>query len=284
MLKRLLIVFFLLVTIIPAEAENVIVIDSECIKLENIFPDIGIDEDVFCGLDYGEEKVINRQMAMYIINKYDIKGARPGEATFRRSGVLLTEDRLRSDIESLLGLMYGEVDVEVGNIRMNRDFYISPDMKYDIDIPQNRFGNVPIHVDNGNKKYSYTVSLRAFKEIYVTTSSIRKGESIKGKVSLFRVDLSKVRGEVIDSPDGLIATRNIGTNRPVTTNYVMKRPDAFEGTSVLIIYKSGGLSVSTTGELLDDAYLGKNVRVKNTASGKIVRGVYSENRKVIINN
>jgi len=92
-----------------------------------------------------------------------------------------------------------------------------------------------------------------------------------------------VRGEPIDHPEGYIATRNLSSGRPVTTSEVMKKPDALEGTSVLIVYSSGGLNVSTTGDLMEDAYIGKNVRVKNTSSGKIVRGVYSEGRKVFVN-
>ena len=78
-----------------------------------------------CGLGYGEEKTINRQMSMYIINKYNIVGARPGEVTFRRRGVELTEERFQKDITDLLSVMYGKIDVEIGRIRMNRPFYYS---------------------------------------------------------------------------------------------------------------------------------------------------------------
>jgi len=251
--------------------------------LEDIFPGIGIDDDVFCGLSYGEEKTVNRQMSMYIINKYNIVGASPGEVTFRRKGTVLTEDRFKKDIQDLLSVMYGDIDVEIGRIRMGRTFYYSEEKGYDIDLPKNRFGNVSVSVDNGMTKYNYTVNLAAFDDIYVAKSSIKKGQDIAGLVHKERYELSRVRGEAITSPEGYIATRNISTGRPVTTGDVMKKPDAFEGSTVQIVFNSGGLNVSTTGELEEDAYIGKNVRVKNSNSGKIIRGTYIEGRKVLVN-
>lgn len=283
MFKKLLLTAVFLIFSVSAYPYDVIMIDSECIMLEDIFPNIGIKDDVYCGLDYGEEKTINRQMSMYIINKHNIEGARPGEVTFRRKGTLLTEDILRRDIYELLSVMYSGLEVEISSIRMGRDFYFSDDKGYDIDLPKNRFGNVAVSVDNGIRTYNYTVNLTAFKDIYVASSSIRKGDDIAKNVTKERYDLSRVRGEPIENPEGYIATRNISAGRPVTTGEVMKRPDAFEGASVQIVYDSGGLTVSTSGELMEDAYIGKNVRVKNTASGKIVRGKFSSGRKVLVN-
>lgn len=262
---------------------SVITIDSECVMLRDIFPGLEIDDEIYCGLDYGETKLINRQMSMYIINKYNIEGGRPGEVTFRRSGTLLTEDRLTRDISELLSVMYSGLDVEIGSIRMGREFYYSEDKGYDIDLPRGRFGNVSVGVSNGIRSYNYTVSLKAFKDIYVAKTSIRKGEDISGKVELQRYDLSRVRGEPLTETEGFIADRNLSAGRPVTKAEVIRKPDAFAGTSVVIIYSEGGLSVTTTGELLDDAYIGKNVRVENSASGKIIRGVYTGDRRVSVN-
>jgi len=283
MLRIILLGMMLFLTAFSAFADDAIIIDSECVMLEDIFPGIGINEEVACGLGYGEEKTINRQMSMYIINKYNIVGARPGEVTFRRRGVELTEERFQKDITDLLSVMYGKIDVEIGRIRMNRPFYYSEKEGYNIDLPKNRFGNVSVSVDNGIRKFNYTVSLTAFAEIYVAGSSIRKGQDIAGLVHKERYELARVHGDPVKDVEGYIATRNIGTGRPITTGDVMKKPDAFKGTTVLIVFNSGALNVSTSGELEEDAYIGKNVRVKNATSGKIVRGTYAEGRKVFVN-
>ena len=283
MFRTLALAVMMLLAAFAAQASEPITIDSPCIMLEDIFPGIGIKDSVYCGLDYGEEKTINRQMAMYIINKYNIQGARAGEVTFRRKGVLLTEERLKKDLSDLISIMYKEIEVEIGTIRMGRDFYFSEKDGYKIDLPKDRFGNVAISVDNGVRQFNYTVSLKAFKQIYVSKGSIKKDQDIEQLVGLERYDMSRIHGEPLDSPKGYIATHNISEGRPVTTADVMKKPDATEGTTVLIVYSQGQLNVSTTGELMEDAYEGKNVRVKNSASGKIVRGVYTDGRKVLVN-
>jgi len=283
MYKSLLLILLLVSSMLSARAYEPIAIDSECIMLEDIFPDIGIKDDIFCGLDYGEEKTINRQMSMFIINKYNIAGARAGEVTFKRRGKLLTEDRFKSDIQDVLSVMYGEIEIEIGTIRMGRPFYYSEEKGYDLNVPKNRFGNVSVAIDNGQRKFNYTVNLKAFKDIYVAKSTIRKGHDIGNLVALERYDLSKVRGESITDTDGLIASRNISAGRPVTTGDVMKKPDALEGSSVAIVFNNGQLNVTTGGELQENAYIGKNVRVKNTTSGKIVRGKYMRGRKVLVN-
>ncbi|ADD69238.1 flagella basal body P-ring formation protein FlgA [Denitrovibrio acetiphilus DSM 12809] len=283
MLKPLLMGLIFVCTVLSVSANDVIVIDSECIMLEDIFPGIGIKDDIYCGLDYGEERTINRQMSMYIINKHDIVGAQPGEVTFRRKGTLLTEDRFKSDVQDLLSVMYGSMDIEIGSIRMGRDFYYSEKDGYNIDMPKGRFGNVSVSIDNGVRRYNYTINLKAFQDIYVTSSSIRKGEDVSGRVQKERYELSRVHGEPVKDPSGMIATKNLSSGRPLTLGDVMMKPDAFEGTTVLLVYRSGALNVTTSGELQEDAYIGKNVRVKNTASGKIVRGRYEQGRKVVVN-
>lgn len=283
MLKSLLLGLMFFAGVFSVSASDAIVIDSECIMLEDIFPAIGIKDEVYCGLSYGEEKTINRQMTMYIINKHKIAGARPGQVTFKRKGTLLTSDKFKSDVSDLLTVMYGDMDIEIGTIRMGRPFYYSPVNGYDINIPKNRFGNVSISVDSGMRRYNYTVNLKAFKEVYVAKGSIKKGQDIAGLVGLERTDLSKLRGDAITETEGYIASRNISSGKPVTTNQVMRKPDAFKGSSVRIEFKSGGLNITTGGELQEDAYIGKNVRVKNTTSGKIVRGTYASGRKVVVN-
>ncbi len=247
MYKSLVLIVMLISSFISARAYDAIVIDSECIMLEDIFPEIGIKDEVFCGLGYGEEKTVNRQMAMYIINKHNIQGARAGEVTFKRRGTLLTEDKFKSDIQDILSVMYGDLDIEIGTIRMGRPFYYSESKGYDIDVPKNRFGNVSIAIDNGMRKFNYTVNMKAYKEIYVSKSSIKKGSGVENLVALERYDLSKVRGEPIDDPAGYIASRNISIGRPVTTGDVIKRPDAFEGSTVAIVFNNGQLNVTTGG-------------------------------------
>ncbi|WP_303851756.1 flagellar basal body P-ring formation chaperone FlgA [Seleniivibrio woodruffii] len=279
---RLIILFIAFFVFAGAQA-NEILIDSECITLRDIFPDLPINDNVACGLDYGQEKVINRQMAAYIINKYKIAGAVPGEATFRRRGTEITPERFKEDIKNQLAVMYPDINVEVEDVRMSRPFYTADNMQYKIDIPVNRFGNVSVGVDNGTRKYSYSVLLRAYKDVYIASSLIKKGDSVASKTTIYKMDMSKVHGEPVMKLNGFMASINIPAGRVITDNIVEKQPDALKDSNVTIIYRSDNLEIAAQGRLTEDAYEGKNVRVENIASGKIIRGMYAEGRKVIVN-
>ncbi|MCD8554019.1 flagellar basal body P-ring formation chaperone FlgA [Seleniivibrio sp.] len=277
-------VTLLILMLVFARAEaNVILIDSECVTLRDIFPGFPVNDDVYCGLDYGQEKVINRQMAAYIINKYKVTGAQPGEATFKRRGTEITEDRFKEDIKNQLAVMYPDMSVEVEQVRMTRPFFTAENMQYKIDIPVNRFGNVSVGVDNGTRKYSYSVLLKAYKDVYVASSMIKRGELVASRAAVYRMDLSKVHGEPVMKLDGFMASINIPAGRPITDSVVEKQPDALKDSNVTIIYRSGNLEISAQGRLTEDAYEGKIVRAENIASGKIIRGTYAEGRKVIVN-
>jgi flagella basal body P-ring formation protein FlgA len=51
---------------------------------------------------------------------------------------------------------------------------------------------------------------------------------------------------------------------------------------VEVVYESGGLTVKMLGESLSDAGIGDIVMVKNLSSGRIVQGVLSKDKKVLI--
>lgn len=264
------------------QAANVVTIDKDCITLQDIFPSLSGNDEIFCGLDYGQEKTINRQMSAYIINKYGVKGAQPGEVTFRRSGTLLTESRLKEDIKNQLSMMYPGMDIDIDNVRMGRDYFIPDNGQYTLDIPQNRFGNLMINVDNGVRKYTYSITLTAYKNVYVTNGPIRKGDPLDGRVTVMRTDITHMRGDAVTDIKGYIARMNIGAGRPVINGMVEKRPDALKNTQVNIVYNNGVLEINATGKLLDDAFIGESARVENSDSGSVLRGIYQGNRTVLI--
>lgn len=267
---------------------NEVTIDSDCVTLHDIYPDAGMQDNVYCGLDYGQEKIVNKQMTEYLIEKYGIKNAVPTEIVFRRKGNLLTEDRLRADLQNRLAIMYGGMDITVDKIRMGREYYLPDNMQYKIIIPQNRFGNISVTLDNGVKRYTYSVTITANKEMLVATMPINRGESIEGKVAMMKTDLAKVRGIPITETAGYIARTTIAAGRPVTDALVDRKPDAVKDSPVTVIFKHKGKDQKddgklVTGKLLEDAYKGKIVRVENSAGGKILLGEYTGDQKVLVN-
>ncbi|TCK62316.1 flagellar basal body P-ring formation chaperone FlgA [Seleniivibrio woodruffii] len=262
---------------------NEIVIEKDCIAVSDVFEGTDIEEDVVCGLDYGQVKIINRLMSQTLISKYGLKGEQPREMIFKRKGVLLTAERLKADMKNLLTIMYPEMEIEIDAIRMGRAYYLPENMQYSIDIPGNRFGDISVTLDNGVRKYTYSVSITAYAMSYVAVKQIERGEPLTDEnVKLKKVDLSRARGGLLHGIDGYFARVTIAAGRIVTENLADRRPDAAKGSPVFLMNDEKDEPKNMTGTLLEDAYLNKKVKVLNIQSGMILTGTYMQNRRVLL--
>ncbi|WP_303850616.1 flagellar basal body P-ring formation chaperone FlgA [Seleniivibrio woodruffii] len=262
---------------------NEILIDSECIKVSDIFEGSEIDENAVCGLDYGQVKIVNRLMSQTLISKYGLKGEEPQEVIFKRKGVLLTEERLRADMKNLLAIMYPDMEIEIEAVRLGRPYYLPENMQYNIDIPRNRFGNISVTLDNGARKYTYSVSIAAYAEGYVAVKSIEKGERLTDKnVKRKKMDLFRARGELLHDIEGYSARTAITAGKIITENMADKVPDAAKGAPVYLLQSEKDEPKAMAGTLLEDAYLNKKVHVVNINSGAIFIGTYVEPKKVLL--
>lgn len=265
-----------------AYAANVILIEKDCVTVEDVFPGIGIKDQVFCGLDYGETRKLSVQLATHIINKYNIKAA-PGEAYFNRKGRKIAESEIEEKIYEKLAEIYPRAELQIDKIRIQSDVYTSENGKFSIDITNPRIGGMYGKLNNGFKEIGFTVYVKGYMEVYVTSDRIRKGETVKQNLKLEKVELSRLRGEPVTEPEGLIAVRNIGTGVPLTSDYVSAKPDLLEGSSVRLVYNGQGLRLEARGILEENAFQGNIVKVKNADSGKIVSARYQGERTAVIN-
>lgn len=262
---------------------NEVVTEKDCITVSDVFEGTDIEEDVVCGLDYGQVKIINRLMSQTLISKYGLKGEQPREMIFKRKGVLLTAERLKADMKNLLTIMYPGMEIEIDAIRMGRAYYLPENMQYTIDIPRNRFGDISVTLDNGVRRYTYSVSVTAYAQTYVAVKAVERGEPLTDEnVKLKKVDLSRARGGLLHSIDGYFARAGIAAGRIVTENLADRRPDAVKGSPVFLLNDGKDEPESMAGTLLEDAYLNKKVKVLNIRSGMILTGTYTQDRRVLL--
>ncbi|QAR32252.1 flagellar basal body P-ring formation protein FlgA [Geovibrio thiophilus] len=265
-----------------AHAANVISIENECVTVEDIFPNIGIKDQVFCGLDYGETRKLSVQLATHIINKYNIKAA-PGEAYFNRKGRKIEQTEIEAKIYERLSQIYPHAELQIDKIRIQSDIYTAEDGKFSIDISNPRIGGMYGRLNNGFKDTGFTVYVKGYMEVFVTTDRIRKGDTVENYIKTEKVELSRLRGEPITNPEGLIATRGIGAGVPLTGEFVSEQPDLPEGAAVKLVYKGSGMQLETRGILQENAFSGNVVKVKNADSGKIVTAKYQGGRTALVN-
>lgn len=86
-------------------------------------------------------------------------------------------------------------------------------------------------------------------------------------------------GEII----GMEATRNVREGKPLYRR-LFKEPDTVKkGQIVPVIFKKGGISLTTDGSVMEDAIAGASVRVMNDATNRILTGVVQKNGTIIVN-
>ncbi|WP_022851129.1 flagellar basal body P-ring formation chaperone FlgA [Limisalsivibrio acetivorans] len=272
-----LFVFLMLWSTLSAYSANIIRIDDECVRMDHIFPTLGIDDKIYCGLNYGEERKISVQMSKHLINRYGIN-ARPGEAVFVRNGEPVMEEDVKDRLIGKLSAEFPDAELEIEKIRLPRNLSTAPGGDFTMELNNPRVGTVHGYIDNGFRKISFSAYVKGYVKALVTTDRVRKGETLKESVEYELVDMSRVRGDLVYEPTGLVADRNIGEGRTITKDMLKNKPDLAQGSSVRLVYESGTLRIETKGTLMDDAIEGKLVKVRNIESGRIVTAEFMGGR------
>lgn len=117
----------------------------------------------------------------------------------------------------------------------------------------------------------------------VLKHSIRKGEVLTGaRLEVRDFDKALAPGIYAD-PQELIGRRmaqGLGAGVPIRERHLQPAWAVVGGTPVVIEMAVGGLTVSASGEALEDGQIGDSVSVKNLRSGKVVRGFVTGEKKV----
>jgi flagella basal body P-ring formation protein FlgA len=129
------------------------------------------------------------------------------------------------------------------------------------------------------------VTFREFKQLPVFVFSANKGQKItEDMLVLRRVSASSVLRDSLPLEEcvGRVLSANVKAGEVCTLSKTMKELLLRKKEPVEVVYESGGLTVKMLGESLSDAGIGDIVMVKNLSSGRIVQGVLSKDKKVLI--
>jgi len=129
------------------------------------------------------------------------------------------------------------------------------------------------------------VTFREFKQFPVFMFSANKGQKItEDMLVLRRVSASSIPRDSLPLEEcvGKVLKANVKAGEICAASKTMKELLIRKKDPVEVVYESGGLTVKMLGESLSDAGLGDVVMVKNLSSGRIVQGVLSKDKKVLI--
>jgi flagella basal body P-ring formation protein FlgA len=123
---------------------------------------------------------------------------------------------------------------------------------------------------------SVTADVRIWRPVVVASHMLQRGEVIgAASCEVAERDVTQVRGQYYADAlalQGMRARRTVGIGDIVTDNHVEKMPVVRRGDAIVLVARVGSMSMSASGEALQDGGIGDRIRVKNSDSGKTVYG------------
>ena len=129
--------------------------------------------------------------------------------------------------------------------------------------------------------------IRVFADVVVATAPLGRHEIIGAKD--VRVDRREIAGRAsrpltrLNDALGKQLTRALDANEIVFQN-ALERPTAMKrGKAITLVFETGGLRVESAGFADEGGKIGDLIQVKNSSSGKVLRGVVLDGRQVRVN-
>lgn len=136
---------------------------------------------------------------------------------------------------------------------------------------------VELYVDGQlDRSMAVTVDCRFYREVVVTTRSMRRGNLLESDVLMMEErDITRLKHGWFDSLDELLdlqSARPIGVGQTVSHRHVQPVPVVHRGDDISMAVTTGTMSLLVTGVAMQDGGIGERIRVRNIESGKVVFG------------
>lgn len=127
------------------------------------------------------------------------------------------------------------------------------------------------------KRVKAFADVRVFDTVVMSRRAFKKGHSVsKEDIYVTLMDISRIPQDAVkmnEQAAGKQLTRSVLANMPLTYNMLTEaRYIVRKGQRVTLLAESSGFSITTTGEIRENASPGSYVKVVNLASNKVVTG------------
>jgi len=283
------------------EGKSVVQVNSKLVKVSDIAkitPISNLDLALAVGkvavlesLRPGETVIIKGQD---VLEKLKEKGFRldaigyvfPTELTVTRISGSLSKEEIKQFLTTTVfrGRDVEVLDVQVSSLVLPNDPRILELVNFS---ENNQSLTATLLVGNEEETVSVDaqVTFREFKQLPVFVFSANKGQKItEDMLVLRRVSASSVLRDSLPLEEcvGRVLSASVKAGEVCTLSKTSKELLLRKKEPVEVVYESGGLTVKMLGESLSDAGVGDIVMVKNLSSGRIVQGVLSKDKKVLI--
>lgn len=174
---------------------------------------------------------------------------------------------------------YPWTDVEIYNLTLNKDMPDENPEKIDIIKPPPG-KSIFVFEFRGDKRVEVTANVKIFEQVVMSRRSLPKGYTVQEKdVYVIQMDATKLPQGYISDRDFVIGkrlSRSILANRPIVESMINDSVVVKKGQRVLVVAQSPNLKITTVGEILENASIGSYVKVMNTSTRKVIRGILVE--------
>lgn len=210
----------------------------------------------------------------------------PTTIVVRTRAAAVTADAIAAAVQDYLKakMPWGERDAEVAVLLEPNEQVLVPEGEVSLEVeslPTTRFiGSTSVRVTvlvDGEAYRAFPVRVRVdvAKGVVVAARTIQRHETIRpSDVRLETRDLARVPEDVafdLATVVGMRASHTIPAGRVVARSSVEPPPLVRKGDAVTIEAFLAGVTVTSPGEALEDGCEGARIRVRNTASGTIIR-------------
>lgn len=277
MKKFLFITTLVLFSFSYAFASMEITIDGECVYLDELTASHVPHNKVQCGINAGSKVVISKDIIQQHIDKAGIKGTVRSDVVVYRQWEKLSYDKVAELIKNEYAKDYPDVEITVEQIRIPDNLYDIDNGKLKVSVDTSKLGAAYADIRLENNKYQIYYYVKGYKNAYVTKERVKTGESLAGKVSLEKVDITNLKNDLVVDASSVAAAKNMPAGKILTTDLVSEKPALKKGEAVKIIVSNGILHIETQGIVEENALPGKKVLVRNTASQKLITASYIGN-------
>lgn len=162
-------------------------------------------------------------------------------------------------------------------------------LTYEINSPAHMASNVTVKTTcQGANRWSIyvPVTVDVFGDIVVATRPLQRGTVIEASdltyqtINIARYGAGQLQD--IERAVGLELTRRVNAGESIKVSHTRAPRVIQKGDSVVLEARGSAISVAVNGEALESGHVGKQIRVRNTESKRVVDGIVSGPGKVSI--
>lgn len=266
-----------------AIAQKAIILNEECVYLDQLTAKTIPHIEVYCGLQPGENKLFTKDQIQNYLLREGINAKVINDVNVKRSGEKISEESFTNKLIELYSQDNGDIELIVEQVRIPSNVYAEENNSFEVIADTTKFGGNYAQIKIGTKKFQAYYYIKAYKDAFVTTNRLKAGDLIDGNYIKEKVDVTNIKGKLITDINKLQATKSMPKGKILTQDLVEAKPELKKGETVKIVYNNGILAIETKGVIEENATLGQPVSVKNINSQKIITALYVGNGVVKAN-